>query len=122
MAKRKETASERRAREVQESRAADITWEATRCERLLAAMALANSLYVNAAVCYKDQELCYKFALNGFDQWEPVHTMEEWNMVCIEEDLARRVKEEKRKDYLKVVKADLLLTLSDEQKEALGLI
>ena len=121
MSKIKETAAQRRAREAVQAREAQTRWEAERSDRLLKAMARATALYVSAEVCYFGDKLCYRFALSGFDMWEPVSTLEEWNMTCIEEELERRLKEEQRKDYLKTVKAELMATLTDEQKEALGL-
>ena len=122
MSKIKETAAERRAREAAQACEAQARWEAKRSDRLLKAMAHAANLYVNATVCYLGDELCYQFALSGFDQWEPVHSMEEWNMTAIEEELGRRYQEERRKDHLKEVKAKVLATLTEEEKEALGLI
>jgi hypothetical protein len=121
MTKVKETAAERRAREAAEARASQEKWLAERSDRLLKAMARAAGLYVSAEVRYSEDELYYRFALSGCDKWEPVSTLEEWTMICIEEELERRLKEEQRKEYLKTVKAELMATLTDEQKEALGL-
>ena len=122
MTKIRETAADRRAREAAEAREAQERWEQERPMRLLRAMALANQLYVNAQVCLTNDQLCYQFALSGFERFELVDSLEEWNMICIEEELERRYQEEQRKDHLKQVKADLMRTLTEEQKEALGLI
>ena len=122
MTKIPETAQDRRVREAQEARIATAKWNEQKHLRLLRAMALANQLYVNAQVCLENDQLCYQFALSGFERFELVDSLEEWNMIAIEEELERRQIAEQHKARLKEVKADLMRTLTEEQKEALGLI
>lgn len=122
MAKTGEPVTVRQTRVVQKEPMVQSAWEAKRCERLLRAMALANQLNVPVQVSYKHNQLGYKFDLTGFNQWESVSSMDEWIMDCIDNQLADMLKRQQRKEYLKKVKAELLNTLTDDQKEALGLI
>lgn len=132
MSKIKETAAERRAREAVEAREAQARWEAERSDRLLRALARAHDLGVDAYVNHRyDNVLYYCFRFPGSAHsmsayaetyCDPVSQMMEHQMGYIENDLDVLAQAEVKRRRLDEVRAQTLATLTDEQKEALGLI
>lgn len=127
MSKIKETAAQRRAREAQEAREAQARWEAEKPMRLLQALARARDLSIDAFVSYKyDNVLYYSFTFMGDDQYanvwsDPVAELTEYAMGLIEAELEVVHQAHLRRLRLAEVRAQTLATLTDEQKEALGL-
>lgn len=119
----KETSAQRRAREFYEAEEARQKFEAEKPIRLLNALAEANSLGVSASVYYRyDNVLYYSFR---FEDWELSDTfveLEQWTLDSIENKLNEIRKERDHKKYLNKIKNELLERLTDEEKEALGLL
>lgn len=92
-----------------------------RAERLLHTMALANQVGVPVEVSYKNNQLGFKFKLTGFHEWQPLGLTDEWVINSIDRILQEELARQKRAEYLKQVKEDLMKTLTPDQKEALGL-
>lgn len=125
MRKIRETAAQRRAREAAEARAALEAWEREKPARLLQALALAYDLNVDARVQHnREGELYYDFHFgDGYEDHygDPVDALSEWIMQMIEQRLQDLQAERNRQERLREVRAQLIATLTDEQKEALGL-
>lgn len=119
----KETSAQRRAREFHEAEKARQKFEAEKPIRLINALAEANSLGVSASVYYRyDNVLYYSFR---FEDWELSGTfaeLEQWTLDSIENKLNEIRKERDHKKYLNKIKNELLERLTDEEKEALGLL
>lgn len=118
---KKETAAERRAREAQEAQEAQALWERQKPARLVRAMALATNLAIPAKVYNRGEVLMYRFDFKNSSVGGPVSDMTEWDMFCIEQDLCGASEAIKRERHLREVRAQTLASLTDEQKEALGL-
>jgi hypothetical protein len=125
MTKIRESAAERRAREAVEARAAQEAWERQRPALLLEALARAHDLNVSANMSFTKQgELYYWFNFDedGYaTEKGMVSDLAEWQMQNIVNRLAQLEQERDRQRHLREVRAQLIATLTDEQKEALGL-
>lgn len=131
MSKIKETAAERRAREAVQAREAQARWEADKPARLLRALARAHDLGVDAYVNHRYDNVlyyCFRFpssadSMNAYAETycDPVVELTEWGMHYIENDLDTLALAEVKRLRLAEVRAQTLATLTDEQKEALGL-
>lgn len=131
MSKIKETAAERRAREAAVARATQEKWEADKPARLLRALARAHDLGVEAYVNHRYDNVlyyCFRFpdsadSTNAYAETycDPVVELTEYMMVYIENDLDARAQTEAKRRRLAEVRAHTMATLTDEQKEALGL-
>lgn len=131
MSKIKETAAERRAREAQEAREAHTRWEAEKPARLLRALARAHDLGVEAYVNHRYDNVlyyCFRFpgsadSMNAYAETycDPVVELTEYIMGYIENDLDAQAQTEAKRLRLAEVREHTLATLTDEQKEALGL-
>jgi hypothetical protein len=124
MSKPKETAAERRAREAAEARVAQEAWEISKPMRLLQALARAQDLGIEGCRVRhrKDGVLCYEFYFTDYNTYaDPVEELSEWTMQCIENDLQEIQAERHKQQHLREVREKTLATLTDEQKEALGL-
>lgn len=132
MTKTRETAAERRAREAVEAREAQARWEADKPARLLRALARAHDLGMDAYVNHRyDNVLYYCFrspssadSMSAYAETycDPVVELTEYIMGYIENDLDALAQTEAKRRRLAEVRAQMLVTLTDEQKEALGLI
>lgn len=123
---KRETAAERRAREAQEAREAEARWEEEKPMRLLRALARANDLGIGARVYHRyDNTMYYEFntSVDYNGTWsDPVIELSEYVMSKIENDLDAIQEERKRRQHLAQVKQDVIARLTDEEKQALGLI
>jgi hypothetical protein len=130
--KTKETAAERRAREAVQAREAQARWEADKPARLLRALARAHDLGVDAYVNHRYDNVlyyCFRFPRSADSNYasydatycDPVVELTEWGMHYIENDLDTLALAEVKRLRLAEVRAQTLATLTDEQKEALGL-
>ena len=119
----KETQAQRRARELAEVAKQQAQWEAERPVRLLQALALARDLGVEARVYnrYVD-EMYYSFRFDDCVYSEPVVELGECAMNFFEGKLQEERLAQQRRRHLDQVRQDTLAELSDEQKEALGLL
>jgi hypothetical protein len=121
----RETATERRAREAAEARAEIENWEKDRPIRLLGAMARAKSLGIDCGVYYRHDNLMmyyeFKFSYHDDVVLGRVDDMTEWVMSVIENrlDVVHQDKEKKRR--LAQLRVELLASMTDEEREALGL-
>ena len=123
MAKTKESTADRRAREAAEVHADRQRWEAEKPMRLLRALARATDLGINAEVCTRHGNvLSYSFGFDYNCERGDVETLQEWEMCCIEQNIDAMAASMAKAQRLREVRKELLSTLSDEQKEALGLI
>ena len=132
MSKIKETAAERRAREAAVARATQEKWEADKPARLLRALARAHDLGVEAYVNHRYDNVlyyCFRFpgsadSMNAYAETycDPVVELTEYMMGYIENDLDALALAEVKRLRLAEVRAQTLATLTDEQKQALGLI
>jgi hypothetical protein len=119
----KETAAERRAREAEEARTREALWEAEKPMRLLMALARANDLDVPGFMTYKhDGVLYYSFNFGGWNVYtDPFVELGELTMQNIENELADIEAKRAKERRLRQVKEKLLASLTDEEREALGL-
>ena len=127
-----ETRAQRRAREAEEARIATARWNEKKYERLLKALARAHDLGVEAYVNHRYDNVlyyCFRFpgsadSMNAYAETycDPVVELNEYIMGYIENDLDARAQAEARRRRLNEVRAQTLATLTEEQKEALGLI
>ena len=125
----KPTAAERRAREAVQAREAQARWEADKPARLLRALARAHDLGVEAYVNHRYDNVlyyCFRFpdSTHAYAETycDPVVELTEWGMAYIENDLDALALAEVKRRRLAEVRAQTLATLTDEQKQALGLI
>ena len=121
----KETVAQRNMRVAQEQREAELKWEAEKPVRLLNALAMARSLDIDAHVFYRhDDILYYYFSFSDGENvyCDPVVELGEWTMRTIEADLEATKMKKQRDSHLNRVRDELLARLSDEEKEALGLL
>lgn len=124
MPAKRETATQRRAREAAEAREAQAAWERDKASRLLQAMAAASDVNVRAQVFYQGVLICYSFSwdTSGYDVLsEPIADLTEWQMQSIEQRLSELREAELKRQRLAQVRAQVLERLSDEEREALGL-
>jgi hypothetical protein len=122
----RETATERRAREAAEARVKQEKWEQEKPMRLLNALARAHGLGIKAYVSYRYDNILYYTFCTDHDQihgtWcDPVVELAEWTMNSIESELDEVQKRRDRQSYLLALGAELLASMTDEEREALGL-
>ena len=125
MTKMRETAAQRRAREAQEAREAQARWNEQKHKRLVQALARAQDLGVDACVYHRNDVMYYKFNTNveyNGNWCDPVAELMEHVMEYIEQDLEKVAAEQQRTRRLAQVRQDVLSRLSEEEREALGLI
>jgi hypothetical protein len=121
----RETATERRAREATEARVKQEKWEQEKPMRLLNALARAHDLDIKAYVTHRYNDVLY-YAFHFDDSifethGNPVEALAEWAMNSIEASLDEIQKKRDRQSYLLALRAELLSTMTDEEREALGL-
>jgi hypothetical protein len=121
----RETATERRAREAAETRVKQEKWEQEKPMRLLNALARAHDLGIKAYVTHRYNDVLYYTFHTDDDIFEnygnPVDALAEWTMASIEAELDEVQKRRDRESYLLALRAELLSTMTDEEREALGL-
>lgn len=119
----KETAKQRRERERLEAQEAERIFNAGKADRLMHAMARARDLDVEAYFYYRyDQVLYYSFSFPDGDlMTDPVAELGAYTMDAIEQNLDDIQRKVDRERHLDRVKQDLLLRLSDDEREALGI-
>lgn len=119
----KETAAQRRAREATEARAAQETWAREKCVRLLKVLARAQELGLKTSLQIKQDDvfvhICDKHALTSHQVY--LSELSVWEMQSMEQGLADLQAERARESRLREVRAQLIATLTEEQKEALGI-
>ena len=126
---KKETTTQRRAREAQEAQLANQKWEAEKSDRLLRALAWASDLNMLARVYHRyDNIMYYEFV---FDEQildvchDPVAELSDHMMTLIESRLQElQESRQKRVKQMRLVqlREDVISRLSDEELEALGLV
>jgi hypothetical protein len=124
MPAKRETATQRHAREAMEARIAAAKWNEQKHLRLLQAMAAASDVNVRAQVFYRGVLICYSFSWDTYGDdvlSEPVADLTEWQMQSIEQRLSELREAELKRQRLAQVRAQVLERLSDEEREALGL-
>jgi carbonic anhydrase/acetyltransferase-like protein (isoleucine patch superfamily) len=123
---KKETATQRRAREAQEAQLANQKWEAEKSDRLLRALAWASDLNMLARVYHRyDNIMYYEFR---FDEQihdvyhDPVAELSDHMMTLIESRLQESNQQRVKQMRLVQLREDVISRLSDEELEALGLV
>ena len=123
----RETATERRAREALEARAAMEQWERDRPMALLHLLARVSETRkrgadLQAEVFFDDGEMKISIIGEGRFGWiEPVNEVEEWE---VNNMLQALFVEGERQDQIKRrerIRLEVLAKLTDEEKEAVGL-
>jgi hypothetical protein len=121
----RETATERRARDAIEARVKQEKWEQEKPMRLLNALARAHDLGIKAYVTHRyivDLYYVFHFDDDIFENHDNlVCALAEWTMDSIEASLDEIQKRRDRESYLLALRAELLSTMTDEEREALGL-
>jgi hypothetical protein len=120
---KRETATERRAREAAEMRAAVEVWQSRRPFRLLEALARANGLLdVESRVFYRDGSMHYEFDCGNYERADGlVIELNSWTMDMIDkmlDDVEERLVKQRRMENLR---REVLSKLTDEEREALGI-
>lgn len=127
---KRETATERRAREAAEAQAAAEAWERVKPARLLRAMASATSLikpglaYAARVFLKYEDVMYYEFRLGkGYEDYfcDTVEGLSEYQMVEIERRLEELHEAELKRVRLEKLRQDVLGRLTEEEREALGL-
>jgi len=121
----RETAIERRAREAAETRVKQEKWEQEKPMRLLNALARAHDLGIKAYVTHRYNDVLFYTFHTDNDIFEtygnPVDARAERTMDSIDASLDEIQKKRDRESYLLALRAELLSTMTDEEREALGL-
>lgn len=120
----KQTAAERRAQVLQKAHDDLVVWNGTKCNRLIWAMARAQMLGLDTILQVKNDGIHIRIQTPDLDTCHDHYLSElnEWEMQCIEQDLSNKEQERARQVRLRQVREQVLSTLTDEQKEALGLL
>jgi hypothetical protein len=117
----RETATERRAREAAETRVKQEKWEQEKPMRLLNALARAHDLEVKAYVTHRHPAPSILTVVFFETHSNPVDALAEWTMASIEAELDEVQKRRDRQSYLRALRAELLASMTAEEREALGL-
>lgn len=121
----KETAKQRQERERREAQEAERIFDEGKADRLMHAMARARDLGVEGYFYHRyDSVLYYMFSFPGPGSEICSDTVAELGprtMAAIEREMDAIQERRDREQHLEQVKQDLLLRLTDEEQEALGI-